>query len=453
MRQRSIDMTHGPMALKILAFALPIAFSSMLQQLFNSADVIVVGRFVGPQALAAVGSNGAIINLQINLFVGLSTGASVVLARYLGGGNTEKISKTVHTVIRVALVSGLLLALVGNLCSRPLLEVMDTPEDVIDLATLYLRIYFLGMPLIMLYNFGSAILRSKGDTTRPMVSLLLAGILNVILNLLFVLAFGWGVAGVAIATVLSNALSTTLILKFLLSEDEPLRLHPSKIAFDPQIFKAIAWVGIPSGLQSTVFSLSNILIQSAINGFGSKASAGNATAGNYDAFVYFICLAFTNAAATFVSQNYGFGDAKRCKRAWLISSSFGMLFSGMLSLVFTLFRQPLASFFTSDPEVIAFACQRMQWVQPFQWTTSLYDATAAAIRSLGSPVIPSVLTVLGIVVFRVIWLATVFKTIPSYLSLMLVYPASWLLTNGLMLGAYAFASRKARKVLERESRQ
>ena len=302
---RSGDLTSGPMLQKIILFSLPLAASSILQLLFNAADVVTVGRFAGSTALAAVGSNGALINLLVNLFVGLSLGANVVAARCFGARDDQGVQNTVHTAVTLGLVSGVLLAGVGFFVARGLLELMSSPEDVIDLATLYLKIYFLGMPMTMLYNFSSALLRAVGDTKRPLFCLATAGVINVILNLVFVIGFQMSVAGVALATIISQTVSACMVTALLLKEEGPLHLDLHKLGFHKGALTQILLIGLPAGLQSTVFSLSNVVIQSAVNSFGSTVVAGNSAASNIEGFVYTAMNAFAQAAVTFTSQNMG----------------------------------------------------------------------------------------------------------------------------------------------------
>lgn len=295
----------------ILCFAVPIALSNMLQQLFNTADVAIVGKFAGKEAMAAVGSNGAIINLLINLFIGISVGANVVIARYIGEGNDDKIKKATHTAIVISVVSGIVVMIMGVLLSRPMLELMNSPEDVIDLATVYLKIYFLGMPFMMLYNFAAAILRSRGDTKRPLIALAISGVVNCILNLVFVIIFDMSVAGVAIATVISNIISSNILVYFLTKEKGALKLNFKDLKIDKQVLKEFTVIGIPAGLQNAVFSLSNIFVQSSLNSLGSDFVAGSSAALNFEFYVYHLMSGFSQAVVTFTGQNYGAGNFKR----------------------------------------------------------------------------------------------------------------------------------------------
>ena len=312
---RTGDLTSGPMLQKIILFSLPLAASSILQLLFNAADVVVVGRFAGSTALAAVGSNGALINLLVNLFVGLSLGANVVAARCFGAKDEEGVHTTVQTSVTLGLVSGLFLAVVGIFAARGLLELMSCPEDVIDLSTLYLKIYFIGMPMTMLYNFSSALLRAVGDTKRPLFCLAVAGAINVVLNLVFVILFSMSVAGVALATIISQTVSACMVTALLVKEKGPLHLDLGHLGFHAGALGQILRIGLPAGLQSTVFSLSNVVIQSAVNSFGSTIVAGNSAASNLEGFVYTAMNAFAQAAVTFTSQNMG---ARRYDSCWAV---------------------------------------------------------------------------------------------------------------------------------------
>lgn len=316
-RQRShqINMLEGPLGKKILLFTLPLAGCSILQQLFNSTDVAVVGRFSSSQALAAVGSNGPLINMLVLLFTGLSVGANVLIARYIGQNDRKKVSEAVHTVITLSLICGFLLLILGQIIAAPLLRLMNTPDDVIDLAATYLRIYFMGMPFVMLYNFGSAILRSVGDTSRPLYCLVISGIVNVLLNLFFVIVCDMSVAGVGVATVIADGISAGLIMMFLIrNEDESIRVNPKKLSFKKKHFIMILKIGAPAGIQGMVFSISNVFIQTAVNGFGSQAVAGSSAELNFEYITYYIVCAFSQTAVTFTSQNYGALQFDRCKR-------------------------------------------------------------------------------------------------------------------------------------------
>ncbi|MBQ7159011.1 MAG: MATE family efflux transporter [Treponema sp.] len=440
--KNQIDMLSGSLLDKICLFALPLAASSILQQLFNSADVAVVGRFASSQALAAVGSTSSTINLLINLFVGLSVGANVVIAQFIGQNKPRRIHEAVHTVISIALVSGFFLVVVGQFAARPILTLMNTPDDVIEMSVLYLRLYFLGMPFIMLYNFGSAILRSKGDSKRPLYCLTLAGVINLLLNLLLVIVFKLGVAGVAIATVVSNVVSSGLIVSFLLHEDAPFKLNLRELSLKKEYIIRVVRIGAPAGLQGMVFSFSNVCIQSAINSFGSDCVAGSAAANNFEAFAFFTVSAFTQACVTFTSQNYGAHKFDRCRRVFRISLICGIVSNMTMVGLFLLFRVPLLSLYSTNAQVIQFGLIRMLHALPFDFIMCGYEVSAGALRGMGHSMLPAVITIFGTCVFRLLWVFTIFTQWRSFEMLISVYPASWTLTAVFMLTVYFFVRRR-----------
>lgn len=436
-----MDMLHGSLLDKILIFALPLAGCSIMQQLFNSVGIAVVGRFASSQSLAAVGGNGSIISLLVTLFSGISLGSNVVIAHYIGQGNEKKIPRVVHTAISLALVSGILLLLLGQMIARPILALMGTPSDVIDLATLYLRIYFLGMPFLMLYDFGASILRSIGDTKRPFYSLLASGVINVILNLLLVVVFHMDVAGTGIATVIANGVSAFLVLHFLMHENDPIRLSLKHLVLDRDAIMRIIRIGVPAGLQGMVFSLANVCIQSTINSFGSKVVAGSSAALNYEYFSYFLVNAFAQTTVTFTSQNYGAGEYDRCKKVFRLGMLASILSCGCLSLIFVLFRSFFVGLYTTDSAVIHYALLRVLVVLTFECLTSAYEISGAALRGLGHSMTPAALTVLGSCILRLIWVFTLCRMFHSYILLLVIYPISWIVTGAMVLFAY-FKTRK-----------
>lgn len=433
---------EGSLWNKILLFALPLAATSILQQLFNSADVAVVGRFCGSEAFAAVGSNQAIINLIINLFVGLSIGANVVVSRYIGQGRKEKIGFAVHTSIYIAILSGIFLLVVGFFISKPILVLIGSPEDVIDLAAIYLKIYFVGMPFMMIYNFGSAILRSKGDTKKPLICLCISGVVNVILNLLFVIVFNLGVAGVGIATVVANVISSSCILYFLTHEDSEIRLDLKKLHINKHNLKAMARIGLPAGLQGMVFSISNVCIQAAINSFGSDGVAGSSAALNYEYFTYFLLNAFSQTAVTFVSQNYGAKKYSRCKKALLLCIIFGSTSCFLLSVIFYSWKYAFISIYTTKNAVYEYAFIRMRYVLLLQFINSFLDIISGGLRGLGKSLVPALITIAGVCGFRLLWVGTVFAKKHTYTTLMMVYPVSWVITVIAIIIAYFIVTRK-----------
>lgn len=445
----SMDMIHGSLWNKILLFALPLAASSILQQLFNSVDTAVVGRFASSQALAAVGSNSSLISLMINLFLGVSLGSNVVIAHYIGQGSEKNINAAVHTAMLVAALSGFFVLLLGQVIARPVLLLMGTPEDVIDLAVLYLRIYLLGMPCIMLYDFGASILRSTGDSKRPLYALIAAGIINTILNLVLVIGFGLGVSGVAIATVISNMVSSGIVLYILLHEQEPIRVELKRLSIVPKELKKILVIGIPAGLQGMMFSIANVCIQSAINSFGSNAIAGSAAALNFEFFAYFIVNAFAQTTVTFTSQNYGAGEVDRCKKVFRLNMVFSLVFCGMLSAIFVLGRGFFLRLYTTDEAVLVFAAQRLLIATTLELLTSTYEISAGAMRGLGHSLLPAIITCVGSCLLRLVWIATACRLVHDFSLLMIIYPISWIITGTAMLTAYFCIRKKCFKSLGR----
>ena len=435
-------MTHGTLWNKILLFALPLAASSILQQLFNSVDTAVVGRFASSRALAAVGSTSSFISLMINLFIGISLGSNVVIAHYIGQKVEKNIQAAIHTAITVALIGGCFVMILGQFIGRPVLILMGTPEDVIDLAVQYLRIYFLGMPFILLYDFGSSILRSTGDSRRPLYSLIVAGILNTVLNLILVIVFQMGVAGVAIATVVSNIVSSGIVMWILMHEPEPVRFTLRKLTINGKELWKILSIGVPAGLQGMVFSIANVCIQSSINSFGSDAVAGSAAALNFEYFSYFVVNAFAQTTVTFTSQNYGAGEYDRCKKVFRLNMIFSLIFCGLLSGVFILGRSFFLHLYSNDPKVLTFAVQRLLIATTLELLTSTYEISGGAMRGLGHSLSPALITVFGSCVLRLIWVSTVCRYFHEFWVVMIIYPISWVLTGSMMLLAYYLLRRK-----------
>lgn len=446
-KNKSIDMIHGPMFMKIILFAVPLALSSILQLLFNAADTVVVGRFAGSQALAAVGSNGALINLIVNVFMGLSIGANVIVARYRGEGNESKINKAVHTAILVSILGGIIVAIIGFFLAPKLLLLMSTPENVIELSSLYLNIFFLGMPFSMMYNFGAAILRSIGDTKRPLYFLTLAGVVNVLLNLVFVIVFKMSVAGVALATVISQIVSSTLVIRSLTKEEGALKLNLRKLSIDPVCFKEIVKIGLPAGLQGCVFSLSNVVIQSSINGFGSVIMAGNSAAANIEGFIYVTMNAFHQSAVTFSSQNFGAKQLKRCDKALAISALCAAICGTGLGMIFIFFGKQLLGLYTQDPLVIEAGLVRMSYLFRFQALNGIMDIMVGGLRGIGYSILPTCVSLTGVCAFRLGWISTIFQHNKTINMLYLVYPVSWGITATTHLICYMIGRRKVSKQL------
>lgn len=429
-------MLHGPLVGKILLFALPLAATSILQQLFNAVDVAVVGHYASSQALAAVGSNAPVINLIINLFVGLSLGANVVIANHIGQRNDDGVRRTVATSAAVALASGLFLAVLGMLLARPILEAIDTPPDVIDYATLYLRIYFAGMPFIMCFNFGSAIMRSRGDTGRPLRCLAVASVVNALLDVLFVVVLGMDVDGVALATVIANGVSATMMVRMLLKDEDPFRLSPRAMRVAWPELRKMMQIGLPAGVQGMVFSLSNVVIQSHVNGFGSSAMAGSATSLNYEQFCYFVMASFCGAAVTFVGQNYGAHQIERCRRVFRICLGLALAFSLSLNALIVIFRDFTIGLFTADPAVAHYAEVRMVTSLALQWIACGYEVAGSSLRGMGRSTVPAVMVIFGTCLLRLLWVWVVLPHWEEYQTIMYVYPISWAVTSTMVCVAY-----------------
>ena len=425
-----IDMCSGPLASKILLFALPLMASSILQLLFNAADVIVVGRFVGKEALAAVGSNTALINLLINIFVGLSVGTNVVIARDIGAGRHKRVNRSIHTSITLSLISGVFMMVFGVVMARQLLIWMSSPTDVIDLATVYLRIYFLGMPANLFYNFGAAILRAQGDTQRPLYFLTAAGIVNVVLNLFFVLVRGLGVAGAALATIISQYISAALVLRCLMREEGPLKVSLKKLGLDWLVVFRILQVGLPAGFQGVIFSLSNVVIQSSLNSFDdSVLVAGSSAAANIENFVYVSMNAFYQAAITFVGQNYGAGLCDRVDKVARQCIGFVVVTGLLLGNLVYIFGEPLAGIYApGEPEVVRQAVIRMAYIACPYFLCGIMDTLVGVLRGLGSSVIPMIVSLVGACGTRLLWVALVFPIEHTPQALYISYPISWVLT-------------------------
>ena len=462
MKNDRVDMLNGPLLGKILLFALPIAASSILQQLFNSADVAIVARFAEnkTQAVAAIGSNGNVISFIINLFLGISVGANVIIGNLLGQGNKKNIQDAVHTAITVSLISGTALVFIGFFIAKPILILMSTPEDVLDYAVLYLRIYFSGMPFFMLYNFGSAVLRTKGDTKRPLYSLFFSGIINVVLNFLLVILLHMDVAGVAIATVVSQAVSGLLVLSFLINEKTELKVDLRKLHINHEYLTRMIKIGIPAGLQGIVFNISNITIQSAINGFGSSAMAGSAAELNFEYFSFYVVSAFNQTTVTFTSINFGAEKIDRCKKIFRCCMVSSVVITGIMVTFFVLFREFFIGLYTIDPVAIKYGVLRMLAVETFDCLINTYEIGASTLRAMGHSLLPTIETIFGVCVFRVMWIFTVFahfkKTLPpleAFGTLMLVYPASWILAGSIVLSTYFIIRRKEFTSIQKKHNQ
>lgn len=434
-----MDMTAGSILPKILLFSVPLILSSILQLMFNAADLIVVGKFDGQNALAAVGSTGALINLIVNLFLGLSVGANVVIARYIGAGNYKEASEAVHTSVAVSVLGGIVLAVFGYFLAGTLLVWMDSPERVLPLATAYMEIYFIGMPFNMLYNFGSAVLRSVGDTRRPLIYLAIAGVVNVVLNLVFVILFGMGVRGVALATIISQGISAVLVLLCLIRSHGAIHVELRRLRVVPKQVVELARIGVPAGLQGVFFSLSNVLIQSTVNGFGEIVVAGNTVSSNIEGFIYVAMNALHQAAITFTSQNVGARMYRRvrkvCVRSVMAVTAIG-LFLGLVALMFQGF---FLGIYSDDAEVIAAAEIRLRIIAPTYFLCGIMDVLCGAMRGLGSTILPMVVSLLGACAFRILWIYTVLPFDHSLTMLYISYPVSWIITA--LVHAFCYARK------------
>ena len=437
-----MDMTEGPLTTKIIKFTIPVMLTGILQLLFNTADVIVVGRFTGKTALAAVGSTGSLINLLVSLFMGLSIGTNVLVARYQGAKDDKAVSETVHTSIALGIVGGLILLIIGVVATRPLLEMMSTPEDVLDQSTLYMRILFFGMPLNLILNFGAAILRAIGDTKRPLYYLTIAGVINLFLNIFLVTVFSLGVAGVAIATVISEGVSCGLILLCLKHETGAIRLYFNRIKINPSKCIDIMKIGLPAGLQGCIFSISNVLIQSSVNSFGSTVMAGNTAASNIEGFVYVSMNSLHQTCISFTSQNFGAGKFKRIKKV-LINCLVIVAITGLVlgnSAYF--FGKYLLSAYNNEAEVISYGLIRLSIISTMYFLCGLMDVMVGAMRGIGYSILPMIVSLVGACGLRIVWIYTVFVKFRTLDILFISYPVTWTITFLSHLVCYYIVTRK-----------
>lgn len=419
-----MDMINGSLGDKIIKYAIPLAATGVLQQLFNAADLAVVGRFSGKEAMAAVGGNAPVIGLLVNLFVGISLGSNVIIAKSIGQKDNESISKAVHTSVVVALIGGLFLVLLGEVLAPGVVSLLDVPEDVYPLAVKYLRIYLAGMPVILLYNFESAIFRSCGNTQTPLVALVVSGILNVVLNLFFVLGMGMDVDGVAIATVLSNLVSSAILFAALVKTELAIRIDPRKLRVYGDVLGQILRIGIPAGIQGMIFSFANIIIQSAVNSLGTTVMAASSAAYNLEIFAYYIMNSFGQACTTFVGQNYGAGKGDRCRRVLKLSLLQSLISTMVVSGLILLFSHPLLGIFNTDPDVIATARIRLEYIFFAYLFSFAQEGLSGYLRGFGVSFIPAACSVVGICGVRLTWIFTVFRRVPSFKTIMQVYPIS-----------------------------
>ena len=444
-----IDMCNGTIMDKLISFALPLMVSGILQLMFNAVDIIVVGRFSGSQALAAVGSTTALINVFTNLFIGVSLGANVLAARFYAAGKDKEMSETVHTAITLALVSGVVMAVIGLVFSRWALEIMGTPADVIDQSSLYMRIYFLGMPFFMVYNYGAAILRAVGDTKRPLMFLIVAGVINAVQNMFLVIAFHMGVAGVAIATVISQMISCLLVLRCLYKTDSSYQLRFSRLCMKKFYLAQIFQVGIPAGIQSTVINFSNALLQSSVNSFGSTAMAGYTAANNVLGFLYASVNAVTQACMSFTSQNYGVGKYKRMDRVLLDCGILSFVIAFVLGCGSYIFGGEILKIYTEDPEVIRCGVEILSITTVPYFLCGIMDLFPGALRGMGHSGVPMILSIIGTVGTRIVWIFWIFPQNRSLYTLFISYPASWAITIVMQVICFIFVRRTVHGQLKR----
>lgn len=445
-----IDMCNGTLMDKLISFSLPLMLSGILQLLFNAVDIIVVGRFTGSQALAAVGSTTALINIFTNLFIGISLGANVLAARFYASGKEKEMSETVHTSITLALISGLVMALAGVLLARFALNLMGTPNDVIDQSVLYMRIYFLGMPFFMLYNYGAAILRAVGDTKRPLFFLVISGMTNAVLNLVLVIVFHMGVAGVAIGTIVSQLISSILVLRCLYTSNTSYRLYFSKLGIKTQYLKQIFQVGIPAGIQSTVINLSNALLQSSVNSFGPVAMAGYTAANNIFGFLYMSVNAVTQSCMSFTSQNYGVKKLKRMDRVLLDCMILSVGVTLTLGCGAYFFGPELLKIYTSDADVIRCGVEVLAFTTVPYFCCGIMDLLPGALRGMGYSGVPMILSIIGTVGTRIVWIFGLFPAHRSLSFLFISYPVSWILTILMQAVCFCFVRKHVHQSVNRD---
>lgn len=442
-----IDMCNGTIMDKLISFSLPLMLSGILQLMFNAIDIIVVGRFSGSQSLAAVGSTTALINIFTNLFIGISLGANVLAARYYASGKTEEMSKTVHTAITMALVSGVIMAIAGLIFARGALEIMGTPDDVIGKSTLYMRIYFCGMPFFMLYNYGAAILRAVGDTKRPLMFLMISGVINAILNLILVILFHLDVAGVGIATVISQCTSCILTLRCLHHTKSSYQLHISKLKIEWHYLKQIFEVGIPAGIQSTVINISNAMLQSSVNSFGSISMAGYTAANNIFGFLYVSANAFTQACMSFTSQNYGVKKLKRMDKVLIDCLILSMTVMLVLGGCAYFFGPELLHIYSNQEDVIHAGMEIFTYTTFTYFLCGVMDLFPGALRGMGYSTVPMILSIIGTVGVRIIWIYGLFPMHRSLTFLFISYPASWIATIVMQVICFWFVRKKIHRTI------
>lgn len=442
MRNKDMDMLGGSVGDKTLRFALPLAATGILQQLFNAADIAVVGQFVGKNAMAAVGSNAPLVNLILSLFIGVSIGANVIIARFTGQKNDKGVSRAVHTALAVAFLSGVILCLLCEAFALPILKAMSIPENVFDMSLLYFRVYLLGLPVILLYDFASAVFRARGNTKTPLVCLTVSGVINVILNLFFVIVLKRTVDGVAMATAISNLISSALLIYFLVRDEGAVHFSFRKLGIDKKILSQMISIGLPAGFQGMVFSLSNLILQSAINGLGEDVMAGSSAAFNIEIFVYYVLNAFGQACTTFVGQNYGAQKPERCRRVLKITFLQDMVFTVIIAIVILVSGRYLLRFFNSDPDVIAVGITRLEFILTAEFINVIIEILSGYMRGFGYSLVPALVCMLGICGVRITWRYTVFAHYKTFDVLMMTYPISWAVTAAALIVAFVYVNKK-----------
>ena len=442
-----IDMCNGTIMDKLISFSIPLMLSGILQLMFNAVDIVVVGRFSGSQALAAVGSTTALINVFTNLFIGISLGANVLAARYYAAGKTKEMSETVHTAIALALVSGVVMAVIGVVFARGALEIMGTPDDVIGKSTLYMRIYFCGMPFFMMYNYGAAILRAVGDTKRPLIFLIVSGVINAVLNLFLVIGFHLDVAGVGIATVISQLVSCILVLRCLHHTESSYQLHLAKLRIRSVYLKQIFEVGVPAGIQSTVINISNAMLQSSVNSFGSIAMAGYTASNNIFGFLYVSVNSFTQACMSFTSQNYGVKKLKRMDRVLIDCMILSVVVTLILGSSVYIFGPELLHIYSNQADVIKYGMEIFSYTTVTYFLCGLMDLFPGALRGMGYSTVPMILSIIGTVGVRIIWIYGLFPSHRSLTFLFLSYPVSWIATIIMQVICFWFVRKKIHRTM------
>ena len=441
----SLDMTKGPFLKKILKFSLPLMFTGLLQMIYNTADVIVVGRFAGGTALAAVGATGSLVNLILNIFLGMSMGSGVMTAKYIGARDEDSVKRCVHSAMLLSILSGVFVAIFGFIFSEQLLVMMDSPEDVLPLSTLYLKIFFLGAPAGMVFNFGASIVRATGDTKKPLIILSVSGIINIVLNLFLVIKFNLSVAGVAIATIVSQYISATVIVIVLLKMQNACKLDPKKLRFHKEELKRILFVGIPAGIQNSLFSVSNVIIQTTVNSFGSVAMAGIAAGSNIDSLIYTCTNAISQTTMTFSSQNNGAKKYENFNKVYFRCVALTIAIGCSMGVLGVIFKEALIGIFSTDPAVIEVGALRLAMILPTYFLCSLMDVTGGQLRGMGKSFLPMIVTLLGACGLRILWIFTLYPTNPTLEFLYWAYPISWGITFLVLFVCYFIVRKQIMK--------